>query len=909
MNEQIRGDGKTFFIIDGSSYIYRAFYAIRRLTNSKGIATQAVYGFITMLLKVVRERKPDYICVVFDAPGRNFRHDLSDVYKATRQASPEELGPQIPYIKNAVRYFGVPQMELEGYEADDLIAALTHWGLAHGLEVVVVSGDKDLHQLIRDPDVRQWDPQNDRLFTERVVRERFGVNPGQIIDYLALVGDTTDNISGVKGVGDKTASQLLQKWGSLDSIYAHLDEISPDSVRKKLAEGKQSAYLSRELVSLRPDMAVNEDLEGFAPSPPMRQEMFGLCEELEFKTILDTLKREWAEPEDRKPLPAPKKPGGRTDRVIRTHEELAEVVEIAKTKPLIAMEIETTSQDAMNADLVSIALCWDEKSAFYIPVGHRPASGVQLTAAEALHGLAPILGGKMPAKAGHNLKFQWIVLKRYGIELEAMVFDAMLASYLLDPGGQTHALERICAEHLDETIRSYEDITGRGKGQTSFEQVDFEKALDYACCDVEVCWRVVPVLMRRLEENGLKELYESIELPLSEVLARMEFRGILVDSEKLGDLSCEFEKALDQKAALIFEMAGEEFNIQSPKQLGNILFEKLGLRVVKRTKSGPSTDTSVLEELAVEHPVVEQVLGYRTLSKLKGTYADALPKLIRKDTGRIHTSFNQAVTATGRLSSSNPNLQNIPIRSDEGRRIRRAFIAAPGYMLMSADYSQIELRVLAHYSADRSLIESFKNDEDVHRRTAAEIFGVLVADVSAEMRRQAKMINFGIAYGMSPFGLSQRLRISTRTAKAAIDRYFERYSGVRRFIDEAVRRARDLGYAETLLGRRRAIPELQSRNFTTRQLGERLAINTPIQGTAADLIKKAMIDIGVALRKEKLGAQMLLQVHDELLIEVSLAETGITEELIRRKMEDVRHLDVPLKVDIGWGRDWTEAHT
>ncbi len=587
---------------------------------------------------------------------------------------------------------------------------------------------------------------------------------------------------------------------------------------------------------------------------------------------------------------------------------MAELVATAQTKPLIAIEIETTSQEAMNAGIVSVALCWDDTSAFYIPVGHRPECGVQLTASEALQGLSPILGAGTPAKAGHNLKSQWIALKRHGIELEAMAFDAMLASYLLDPGGQTHALERIGAEHLGETINSYEDICGRGKGQVSFADVDFDRAVDYACCDVVTCWRLVPVLRQKLEEKKLRELYESIELPLCEVLARMEFRGILVDSEKLEDLSIEFEKALDQKAALIYGLADEEFNIQSPKQLGYILFDKLGLREIKRTKSGPSTDTSVLEELAVEHPVVEQVLSYRTLSKLKGTYADALPKLVRKDTGRIHTSFNQAVTATGRLSSSNPNLQNIPIRSEEGRRIRRAFIAAPGNMLMSADYSQIELRVLAHYSGDRSLIEAFENNEDVHSRTAAEIFGVPLTQVSPEMRRQAKMINFGIAYGMSPFGLSQRLRISTKTAKAAIDRYFERYSGVRRFIDEAIRRARDLGYAETLLGRRRAIPELQSRNFTTRQLGERLAINTPVQGTAADLIKKAMIDISLALTEQKLGAQMLLQVHDELLFEVPIEERAPAEQLIRQKMEQVRRLDVHLKVEIGWGADWTEAH-
>jgi len=908
MNQQTRSEGKTFFIIDGSSYIYRAFYAIRRLTNSKGMATQAVYGFITMLLKVIRERKPDYICVVFDAPGPNFRHQLSDAYKATRQVTPEELIPQIPYIKKAVRYFGVPQMELEGYEADDLIATLTHWALSRGLEIVVVSADKDLHQLIQDPEVRQWDPQNDRVFTEDAVLERFGVTPGQMVEYLALVGDTTDNISGVKGIGAKTAGQLLKKWGSLDRIYENLSDVTPDSLRQKLLTGRQSAYLSRDLVSLRLDVLIQKDLEEFSPAPPMRQEMFSLCEELDFKTILDMLKREWAEPEEETIISPKLSSRKRVDRLIRTREELAEMVRIASAQPLIALEIETTSRDAMQADIISIALCWDGDDAWYIPIGHRPECGIQLTAAEGLRGLEPVLGAKTVSKAGHNLKFQWIVLKRYGIDLQSMTFDTMIASYLLDPGSQTHATERICSEHLDEDICSYEDLTGRGKKQVSFAEIDFEKAVDYACRGVETCWRLVPVLRQKLEENNLKNLYESIELPLTEVLARMEYTGILVDREILQDLSIEFEKALDQKAALIYQIAGDEFNIQSPKQLAHILFDKMGLRVLKKTKSGPSTDTSVLEELALEHPVAEQVLVYRTLSKLKGTYADALPKLVHPDTGRIHTSFNQAVTATGRLSSSNPNLQNIPIRSEEGRRIRQAFIAAPGNILISADYSQIELRVLAHYSGDRNLTDSFRNDEDVHRRTAAEIFGVTADEVSAEMRRQAKMINFGIAYGMSPFGLAQRLRISTKIAKAAIDRYFERYSGVRDFIDSVIRKARDQGYTETLLGRRRPIPELQSRNYSIRQLGERLAINTPIQGTAADLIKKAMVDIGLRLKKENLGVQMLLQVHDELLFEASSDQRTPVEDLIRESMENVWEIDVPLKVDIGCGSNWTEAH-
>ena len=908
MNQQIRDDGKTFFIIDGSSYIYRAFYAIRRLTNSKGMATQAVYGFLTMLLKVIRERKPEYICVVFDA-GRSFRHDMSESYKATRQAMPEELGPQIPYIKKVVEYCGVPQMELAGYEADDLIATLTHWASARGLDVVVVSGDKDLHQLIVDPAVRQWDPQNDRVFTEQVVMDRFGVSPAQMVDYLALVGDTSDNIPGVKGVGDKTASQLLGKWGTLDSIYEHLGEVLPEAVRKKLADGKESAYLSRELVSLRLDVLIEKEIEQFAPAPPLRKEMFSLCEELEFRSLVETLKREWAEVEEPQAMAARPSPRTRTDHILRTRRELTEALRGAEGKPLLSVELETTSQDAMNSGLVAVALCWEKDAAYYVPVGHSgPLSGVQLTAAEALHELESVLGSDSPGKTGHNLKFQWVVLKRHGIELKGMAFDPMLASYLLDPGKQTHGLERIAGEYLGEAISSHEDMTGRGKGQLSFADIDVERAADYACCDAETSFRVVPAMRKSLEESGAKELYELVELPLTAVLAEMEYRGILVDFEKLEVLSLEFEKALDRKAALIYELAGEEFNIQSPKQLGYILFEKLRLPVLKKTKSGPSTDISVLEELAAENQMAAEILSYRTLSKLKGTYADALPRLVHPETGRIHTSFNQTVTATGRLSSSNPNLQNIPIRTDEGKKIREAFIAAPGNVLMSADYSQIELRVLAHYSGDESLMESFRNDEDVHTRTAAEIFGVANGVVSAEMRRQAKMINFGLAYGMSPFGLAQRLRISTKIAKAAIDRYFERYRGVRKFIDEVVVKARDLGYAETLLGRRRAIPELQSRNHTIRQLGERLAINTPIQGTSADLIKKAMIDIHLALKHGAFGAEMLLQVHDELLFEVPREETQTVRKMIQRAMEDVQPLRVPLKVEIGWGANWAEAH-
>lgn len=903
------GTTKSFYLIDGSSYIYRAFYALGRLSNSRGVPTQAVYGFAQMLLKVIREKKPDHVCVVFDAPGPNFRHDMYEAYKATRQKMPEDLVMQIPYIKELVKYHGIPQMEQEGYEADDLIATLAHWGKEQGFEVVIVSGDKDLHQLVEDPLVWQWDPQKDRVFREEQVKEKFGVLPRQMRDYLALVGDSSDNVPGVKGVGDKSAQKLLQQWESLDGLYTHLDEVSPSSLRNKLLENRENAYLSRQLVAFREDAPVARNLEAFVPSDPLMSELFKLYEELEFRGLLDTLRQEWG---DIQAVPA----GGggkaavRSDRVIRSEGELKALVEELRQQEHFSVDLETTSRDAMQARLVGVALSCKDHHACYIPVGHKgKGSGEQLSDTQVLQALEPLLGSEKPGKIGQNIKYEWVVFKRHGVDLDGIAFDTMVASYLLDPGKHSHSLDRIAAEHLGEKMISYEDVTGKGKGQLNFADVGVDPAAEYACEDAEVTWRLVPVLKGKLMENGFETLYESLELPLIEVLARMEYDGILVDVRKLESLSVDFEKALDREAGTIYDLAKEEFNIQSPKQLASILFDKLGLPVVKKTKTGPSTDVSVLEELAGEHPIVEHILHHRTLAKLKGTYADALIKLVHPETGRIHTSYNQTVTATGRLSSSDPNLQNIPVRSEEGRKIREAFIAPPGSALFSADYSQIELRILAHYSQDEHLLEAFEAGDDVHRRTAAEMFNIPPLEVTPEMRRQAKMINFGIIYGMGAFGLARRLGISNKLAKASIDRYFERYRGVKKFIQSAVTTARDQGYCETLLGRKRTIPELQSRNFTVRQQGERLAINTPIQGTAADLIKKAMIDIHGILQRKRLKTKMLLQVHDELVFEVPGEELDTTRQVVREAMEGVWPLSVPLVVDMGWGENWTLAHS
>lgn len=901
MTEQAR----TFYLVDGSSYIYRAYYAVSRLTNSRGLPTGAVLGFAQMLDKVVREKKPDYICVVFDAPGPTFRHEMYAPYKATRQKAPEDMIAQIPYIKDLVRLRGIPQMELPGYEADDLIATLTHWAVEQDIEVVVVSSDKDLHQLIDDPFVRQWDPQKDRVFMEWEVEDRYGVPPGRMVDYLALVGDSSDNVPGVKGIGDKTARQLLREWGSLERIYANLARVGSASVRDKLEKHREEALLSRRLVSFREDVPVDRKLEAFAPGPPLKSQLVGLFEELEFKSLLDSLRKELNAVE-----PAAAAPAGQTKhKIAGSMDKLRTLAERLAGEPVVSIQVETTRKDAMASDLAGLSFGSGDDGAWYVPLGPDGSEGDgRLPAAAALAALEPVLGRSRPAKIGHDLKTAWIVLKKHGIELRGIAFDTMVAAYLLDPGKQNYGVDRVAAECLGENIDSYEDVTGKGKSQVGFDTIDVGRAAAYSCAAADAARRMHPVLKRKLDESRLTELFEKIELPLITVLARMEFRGITADAEKLESLSIDFQKALDRTADTIYDLAKEEFNIQSPKQLAYILFEKLGLRVVKKTKSGPSTDMAVLEELALEHPIADHVLVFRTLAKLKGTYADALGKLINRRTGRIHTSYNQTVAATGRLSSSDPNLQNIPIRTEEGRRIRSAFIPAPGCLLLSADYSQIELRILAHCSKDEHLLEAFRDDEDIHRRTAAEMFGVSPIEVTPEMRRQAKTINFGIIYGMGPFGLARRLRISTKTARTAIDKYFQGYRGVRRFIDTTIELARRLGYSETLLGRRRFIPELQSRNKTIQQLGERLAINTPLQGTAADLIKKAMIDAEDALSGSGLRTVMLLQVHDELVFETPREELAAAQELVRRVMEDVWKLDVPLKVELGWGDNWAEAH-
>ncbi len=899
---------KAFFIIDGSGYIYRAFYALGRLTDARGMPTQAIYGFAQMLLKVMREKDPSHACVVFDPPGLSFRSHLYAEYKATRQRMPEDLAFQIPSIKTFTRLCGIPQLELEGYEADDIIATLTHAAKDQNIRVVVVSGDKDLHQLVEDPCVVQWDPQRDRWIAERDVIERFGVTSRQFRDFLALMGDSSDNVPGVKGVGEKTARQLIQRWHSLDGIYESLGRITPQSLQRKLKDHRDVAFLSRDLVTLKDDAPVSASLDNYAPSPPARSELIRFCEELGFKTLRDSLAKGWGdEPQSMSPRVAS---GSAKVMPVTESTALARMIKAIAEELVISVQLVTNSPNPIRGAIHGIAISSGDTASYFIPVSCAGSSRIEgLPEAEVLTALKPLLGSVKPGKAGHDLKSACTALLRRGIPLRGLVFDTMVGSYLLDPGRGTHTLERMAEEFLRESLQ-VPLISGGADHEQDREPggpVHDEEA-DRACSRTSTVLRLLPLITDRLKESNQETLFRAMEMPLVEILAKMEHRGIMVDALRLQDLTKDLEKALEERASVVYDLAREEFNIQSPKQLAGILFDKLGLPVIKKTKTGPSTDVGVLEELALHHPIVEHVMAYRSLAKLKSTYADALPGLVNPETGRIHTSYNQTVTATGRLSSSEPNLQNIPIRTEEGRKIREAFVASPGHWLLSADYSQVELRILAHFSEDPHLVEAFQVGADVHQRTAAEMLNIAPHQVTPEMRRQAKTINFGIIYGMGAYGLARQLKISNKMAKVSIEKYLDRYSGVKRFIDMAIDKARSLGYTETLLGRRRRIPELQSRNHTVRQQGERLAVNTPVQGTAADLIKKAMIDIERKLHDNGLKTAMLLQVHDELVFEVPEHEMDVAAGLIKRVMEGVWPLKVPLRVDLGHGMNWAEAH-
>ncbi|MEC7641021.1 MAG: DNA polymerase I [Nitrospinota bacterium] len=890
---------KTLYLIDGSSYIFRAFFAIRQiLSNSKGLPTNALYGFVNMLQKVIRDERPDYLAVVFDTKEKTFRHRIYSQYKANRTEPPDELVPQFPYFDPLVQAYDIVSLSKAGYEADDIIGTLARQGKEEGFKVTIVSGDKDMMQLI-GPRIQMLDTMKNKVFGETDVAEKFGVGPDQVIEVMALMGDSSDNIPGVAGVGLKTAATLIQTFGSVDNLYKNIDQVDKKSLREKLVKDKDNALLSRRLVTIDTGVKLHCRVEDLQLKGVDHEKLRKIFRELEFTSLLNEFGGE----------PERQRESGAAPHRYQTILSERGFSKLLKQLPKeFAFDLETTSKYPTQAELVGISFAFKNHEAYYIPLAHRYL-GVpdQLDKKHVLKKLKPILENPKVKKYGQNIKYEKIVLHYNGIELAGIDFDSMIASYVINPSKRNHNLDDLAMEYLQHKTIEYKEVAGTGAKEIGFDEVEIGKAAEYAAEDSDVTWLLSKKLKTLLADENFA-LFRDLEIPLIDTLAEMEINGVLLDKVFLEKLSKKIEKDLVRYEKEIYESAGEEFNINSPKQLAPILFEKLGLPVIKKTKTGYSTDVSVLEELAGYHELPEKILGYRQLAKLKSTYVDALPREINPKTGRVHTSFNQTVAATGRLSSSDPNLQNIPIRSDIGREIRKAFIVESKKEMLSADYSQIELRILAHLSADPALVKAFKKNEDVHARTAAEIFGTSLDRVDTSARRMAKAVNFGIVYGLSAFGLSRQLSISPKEAKAFIDQYFELYKNVKTFMNKTIENTRAWGYTKTLMNRKRYLPDINSKNKQVRSAAERVAINSPVQGSAADIIKGAMICIHQKLKKEKLGSKMILQVHDELVFECVPKEKKKMEALVVQEMEKVYPLKVPLVVDVGWGKNWDEAH-
>jgi DNA polymerase I len=890
--------GKTLLLVDGHSLLYRSHYAIRSLANSRGFPTNAIYGFINTLKKLRNDEKPDYLAVVFDLEGPTVRHEEFEKYKAKRKPMPEELAVQLPKLRDVLRALRIATAEFPRYEADDVLATLASRAAARNLRTVIVSTDKDLLQLVGGP-VSVWNPSKEILLDETKVEEFFGVGPGRVVDVLALQGDASDNVPGVPGIGEKTARSLILEFGSLDNLLENLGQVRNPRLREKLAdkEAQQLLALSRRLVTVARDLDLGLDLDDLAVREPDEAETVRLFQELEFTSLLPEFL---------------KKPAGRSRdyRVVLDENELETLAARIGKAGSVALDTETDSPFPTRARLVGLSFAVEPGEAFYIPVGHDYLGApAQIPKKRALDILRKVLEDPEVRKTGQNIKYDLIVLDKEGIRLAGIDLDTMVLSYLLEPNWGKHSLEKLALAYLGVAKTPYAEIVGKGKAQTTMDKVAVDRVAPYACQDADLAAELGPLLREKVKEQGLAKLYADIERPLIELLARMEMWGVRVDPEVLGALSRGFESDLKRLEKEIHELAGGPFNIQSPKQLASVLFHKLGLPAARRTKvtKGFSTSLDVLEELALVHPLAKSVLEYRQLAKLKSTYADALPELIHPGTGRIHTSYNQTVAATGRLSSSDPNLQNIPARGEWGTRFRRAFIADPGHSLLAADYSQIELRVLAHLSEDPALVDTFLNDRDVHEETVRLVFGEAAASSDAEMRRRAKIINFSIIYGASAFSMAKELGTSAGEAQKFIDRYFETLPRVKDYLDRIVDEARDRGFSETLLGRKRQVPELRQPDRNIQQAGRRIALNTPIQGSAADIIKLAMLRIDEDIRAAKLSTRMILQVHDELVFEVPAGEEKRIGRIVKERMAGAVPFKVPLKVRLGWGPNWDDA--
>jgi DNA polymerase-1 len=892
-------------LFDGNALLHRAFHALPPLTLRKsGEMVGAVYGFAQMLLKVINELKPSHYAIAFDMKGPTFRHKLFDLYKIHRPETPQELVGQLGRVRQLVEAFNIPIFEMEGYEADDLLGTLSHQASAKDVETIIVTGDADAMQLV-SPKVKVLYPKprksfsDTMLFDTAVVKEKYGVAPAQIADLKGLVGDPSDNIPGVSGIGAKTAVKLIEKFGSVEGIYERIGEVEPEKLQALLKENEAVARQSKELATIVTQMPVKLKLDDCRVSHYDRNKVTELLRELEFASLLPKLPQiEGKEAIEAKP------PKGEY-KIVNSAADLDRLIKRLTAAKTFAFDTETTGLDPMSAQLVGISLSPAAGEAYYIPVGHIGLDTItQLPLEEVIAKIKPVMEDKSLAKLAHNGKYDMAIMAQYGVTVNNLGFDSMVAAYLL--GEKSMGLKALAFEHLAVEMTPISELIGAGKKQIPMSQVEIARTADYASADADITLRLSEIFEAELKEQKLWKLFDEVELPLVPVLLHMERNGVALDSGLLKEMSERLGEQLTKVEKEIYDNVGHEFNINSPQQLSKVLFEELNLTPARKTKGGYSTGAAVLEELFGIHPIVELILDYRQLSKIKSTYIDALPGLINPKTGRLHTSFNQTRTTTGRLSSSEPNLQNIPVRGELGKEVRSAFIAPEGSQLLSADYSQIDLRALAHLSQDKSLTSAFRHDEDIHTATAAQVFGVEPSKVTPEMRRVAKTVNFGVIYGMGEYGLEQATGLSREEAASFINAYFEKYPGVKKYLESTKEEARQTGYVQTILGRRRAIPEINAQNRQVREAAERMAINMPVQGTSADIIKVAMINLEREIDKRKLKSKMLLQVHDELIFEVPSAELKEMKELVPELMTSAIELSVPLKAAVKTGPNWGE---
>ncbi len=909
---------KRLFLIDAMAQIYRAHFAFARnpLFTSKGENVSAVFGFTNTLMALIAREKPDLLAVVYDTAKPTFRHHVYEQYKATREKMPEELAAQLPRMDEIIEALKIPKLILPGYEADDLVGTISVRAAEQGMDVYLVTGDKDYYQLVNDR-VTFYDTKkgldNATLIDSKGVEEVFGVPPEQVIDVLALAGDKSDNVPGVQGVGMKTAIKLVKQYGSAAEVLNHADEIK-GKLGENIREQRENVLLSKDLVTIRLEAPYECDPNELTYGPWEGSKLHDLFAELEFRTLFRYL--------DDTPQTAGAEKVKVTYSSVTTEAELKKLVDKLEKAGRFAVDTETTSADPMLAELVGISVSFKAGEAFYIPINHfqfdgeappwehgRSREEMKEAADKILEVLRPVLSGG-PKKIAQHAKYDFLIFRRYGVECKPLSFDPMIGDYLLNPHQRSHGLDALAMNYLQLKKIETKELIGSGKSSITMDQVPLKQITQYACEDADVTFRLADIIEQKVRDEDLEDLLTEIELPLSDVLMKMEQRGIRLDVDFLKAMSGELKQRLSELEKECHEMAGVEFNLASPKQLQHVLFEKMNLptSVSRKTKTGYSTDQSVLEKLAPLDPLPKKILEHRELSKLLGTYVDALPELVNPETGRVHTSYQQTVAATGRLASSDPNLQNIPIRTERGAEIRKAFIPAEGMTLLSADYSQIELRMMAHLSGDKALIEAFQAGEDIHNATAAKIFGVKPEDVTREHRSGVKQVNYGVLFGMREYGLSQRMGISVQEAKEFIDGYFGAFPGVKRYIDYLLEDATKTGMVKTILGRRRPLPELQSSNRNTVQMGERMAIASAVQGSAADLIKLAMLKLDADLEKEKMPYSMLLQVHDELVFEVPEGEEEAAAAWVKQRMESAMEVKVPIVADAGWGKNWLEAH-